>query len=133
VSSPHLRREITGIALLVFAVFLGVPRAQADHLKCYKIKDSLPKTTYNAQLTDVALATGCAVKLPGKLLCVDSTKTNVNPQPPGGGPTGQNAGRYVCYRIKCATSPIAPVSVLDQFGSRIVQRGKARMLCAPSS
>jgi len=89
--------------------------------------------TYTADLTALAPEVGCTIKVPGRLLCVDAAKTNVQPTPPGGGPSGGNAGKFVCYGIKCPKATFTPVPVVDQFGDRTVQPSTAKMLCAPSA
>jgi hypothetical protein len=102
-----------------------------DHLKCYKIKDTAPKAVYTADLGGLTSEPGCQVKVPAKMLCVETAKENVNPAPPGGGPTPAPAGAFLCYKAKCVKAVIAPVSVTDQFGARSVQPSVAKMLCAP--
>jgi hypothetical protein len=77
-------------------------RAQVpDHLKCYEVKESAKKTTYTADLGGLAPEPGCQVNVPGKLLCVETTKTNVSPTTPGA-PAGPAAGQFVCYKVKSA-------------------------------
>src|SRR5262245_49826180 len=106
-------------------------RAQVpDHLKCYKIKDSVKKATYTADLGGLVPEPGCEVKLPGKLLCVATAKTNVNPTPPGA-PDGSPAGAFVCYKTKCPKAATPVVTVTDQFGTRTVTPSTAQLLCAP--
>jgi hypothetical protein len=121
-----------GLAAMVLAP-LGPATAQiADHLKCYKVKDPVGKAVYTADLTGgLASESGCVVKLPGKLLCVETTKTIVGPtQPPGAAP-GSAAGRYVCYKIKCPKTALPAVQWTDQFGARALQPLAPKMLCAP--
>ena len=66
------------VASLVLAALAGPASAQIpDHLKCYKIRDSLAKTTYAADVNGLAPESGCRIKVPGKLLCVAATKTNI--------------------------------------------------------
>ena len=54
-------------------------RAQDDHLKCYKIRDPQPKATYAANLGGLTPEPGCVIKVPARMACVPSTKTNVQP------------------------------------------------------
>src|SRR5438045_4177673 len=82
-------------AMLTVLLAVGRPPAVAqvpDHLECYTVKDSIAKTVYTADLAGLVPASGCTIKLPAKQLCVETTKTNVSPLPPGaeGGPS---AGR----------------------------------------
>jgi hypothetical protein len=106
--------------------------AQANHLKCYKIKDPAPKATYMANLTGLAPENGCLIKVPAKELCVASTKVGVSPTPPGGGPTGGTAGTFLCYKIKCPRGAVTGVALQDQFGTRAVTPSTAKLLCAPA-
>src|SRR6266849_2672317 len=84
-----MRRILTGLAMT--ALFLGLlpslAVAQADHLQCFKIKDTVAKATYTADLTPAdtgfPVATGCIVRVPARLLCVDVVKSIVGTQPPG--------------------------------------------------
>ena len=106
--------------------------AQADHLECYKIADSLAATRYTADLSGLAVQPGCVVKTPAKLLCVPTTKTNVVPAPPGA-PPGPATSPSLCYKVKCAAPSTSGVTVTDQFGSRQVAPRTARLLCAPAT
>src|SRR2546427_12138023 len=93
------------------ALLAGGASAQtADHLKCYKVKDSTAKKFYTANLTGLAPETGCRIKVPAQTLCVATTKTAVSPAPPGGVPNGTNAGLFVCYKIKCPRGALTGVS-----------------------
>jgi hypothetical protein len=121
---------LAGFACLVTtgsAVRAQVP----DHLKCYKIRDTVTKVRYTANLGGLVPENGCQIRMPGKLLCTAATKTSVSPAPPGGGPSGTNAGQFVCYKIKCPKGTLPGVPVHDQFGNRTVTPSVARMLCAP--
>ena len=83
----------TVLALMIGPRLIDPVSAQvSDHLKCYKVKDSRPKASYDADLQGLAPEPGCTIKVPAKLLCVETTKTNVQPTPPGGG-SGSPAGR----------------------------------------
>src|SRR5262249_41000158 len=83
-----------------------------------------------ADLGGLAPEPGCQGQLPGKLLCVETTKTNVSPTPPGA-PAGPAAGRFVCYKAKCPKGAPPVVTVTDQFGTRTVTPSAAQLLCAP--
>ena len=119
-----------GTALLV----LGVPGASGqpvpDHLKCYKVEDSRPKASYTADLGGLVPEPGCKVKLPAKLLCVETAKTNVQPSP-SAGPSGTPAGRFACYKLKCPKNVAPTVTWQDQFGAGTLTPGPAKLLCAP--
>jgi len=108
-------------------------RAQSfDHLKCYKAKDPAAKKTYTATLTGLTAESGCIIKTPGKMLCVQTAKSAVSPAPPGGGPSGTDAGAFMCYKVKCPRGALPPVSVTDQFGSRSLAPSSAKFICAPA-
>jgi hypothetical protein len=106
----------------------------ADHLQCLKIKkDVIAKATYTADITPsdntFAAATGCTIKLPAKLLCVDSTQTNTTPTPPGAG-TASAAQKYLCYKAKCPVDRPS-TSLTDEFGVHAVTVSGTSMVCAP--
>lgn len=108
-------------------------RAQVpDHLKCYKVKDSLAKTTYSADLGGLIAEPGCTIKVPALMACVPSTKTNVNPTPPGGGGSG-TPNAFGCYKIKCPKATLPTIPLDDQFGSRVVTPSTPKLLCAPAA
>jgi len=119
-----------------FLVELMVPPtvvfAQFNHLVCVKIKDPAAKATYQIELNEVL---PCILKVPAKMACQRVFKNFVEPQPPGGGPSGDlNFGKFLCYRIKC--NPRAPGGMRafkDQFGSRVIEEGTVKLLCAPAS
>ena len=106
---------------LVLAFASAPATAQvADHLECYRLKDSLARTIYTADLSGLAVEPGCTVKVPATLMCVETPKQNVSPTPPGA-PSSSAAGRFLCYKVKCAKQTIPAELVTDQFGSRTVQ------------
>ncbi len=106
------------------------PAQVADHLECYGVKDPQAKATYTVDLAGLAPEPGCVVKVPAKLLCVATAKTNVTPTPPGAG-AGDPAGRYLCYKVKCQKGVRPPVSSNDQFGTRTLEPRRSKLLCAP--
>jgi hypothetical protein len=118
---------------VVVGMWVGAAGAQpiADHLKCYKVKDSQARATYAAHLAGLADSPGCLVKVPGTLLCVETTKTEITPTPPGGGDDAGPAGRFMCYKVKCPKAVLAPVQWHDQFGDRPVTPSVPKILCAP--
>src|SRR5262249_30011816 len=87
---PHLRSTHSGAcARLPRPTVSGIAehrgaRSLRLNLKCYKVKESAAqKVTYTADLGGLAPEPGCQVKTPAKLLCVETTKSNVSPTPPG--------------------------------------------------
>jgi hypothetical protein len=123
------------LATMLFVLLAATAGAQADHLQCFKIKDAIAKATYTVNLapTDARfpVATGCAVRLPAKLLCIDVVQTIVPPPtPPGAGP-GNPAQKYLCYKVKCPkATPTATIQ--DQFGTHQVTVKGTSLLCAPA-
>jgi hypothetical protein len=107
--------------------------AVSDHLKCFKIRDAQFKASYTADLGGITNDQGCLIKVPGQLLCVAATKTNITPAPPGG--TGPAAHRYVCYKAKCPKNAgPGTIQWLDQFGNRpVVAAAQPNLLCAPEA
>src|SRR5262245_44650127 len=129
-----MARFRTGLAFAVFALGVGAApwstEAVNDHLNCYKIKTTTPSASYTADLADLVAQPGCVIKVPAKLLCVETSKMNVIPTPPGsvvGGP----AGRFLCYKAKCPNTA-GPITVDDQFRSHTVTPSATKMVCAPA-
>lgn len=120
---------VAPFAVLTFAASAGA-QPVADHLKCFKVKESQPKTSYTADLSGLVMETGCTIKFPAAMACVPTTKENVQPTPPGGGGTG-TPNAFGCYKIKCPKGSLPPLQLNDQFGSRSVAPIKSKLLCAP--
>jgi len=99
-------RVVATAVVVTMTMWCGGAGAQpiADHLKCYKVKDSQAKATYTAHLTGLTDEPGCLVKVPGTLLCVDTTKTDVTPVPPGGADDSGPAGRFMCHWTGASTA-----------------------------
>jgi putative metal-binding protein len=121
------------LATTLLLISAATAAAQADHLQCFKIKDTVPKVKYTANLTptdtNFPVANGCIVKVPAKLLCIDVQKAVVVGTPPGAGP-GAPAQKYLCYKTKCPKAP-QPATVQDQFGTHAVTVKTTSLLCAP--
>ena len=128
---------------LVF-VFLSVTVAQAqpDHLHCFKAKDS---AKFNATATLSALQTQfgfneeCQIKGKGKLFCVPVTKTVTAFEDKSKDgidqvelPGQELEDDRVCYRIKCPKKDIPAQTVIDQFGTRTMEKFKSQLLCTPA-
>src|SRR5689334_13449772 len=122
----------TMLAALVAALALAdAASAQpvADHLECYKVKDSLTKKKYTADLDGLVPQT-CTVKVPAVMACVPTDKTNVMPTPPGGGGTGTPNG-FFCYKVKCPKATLPTITGTDQFGTHTATAKPASLVCAP--
>jgi hypothetical protein len=102
-----------------------------DHLTCFGVKDSAPRAKYQATLSTAAGSQRCIVRTPAKFGCVPTTKSEVTPAPPGGGPASSAAGAFLCYRAKCPKSSVSE-NVNDQFGARLVVLKASRFLCVPA-
>ena len=126
-------RHIAFAATLVAGALVPFATGQTrDHLACFAIKDSAPRVKYQATLTTAAGAQTCIVRTPAKFACVPTSKNDVTPAPPGGGPVGSSEGAFLCYRAKCPKT-FASSNVEDQFGTRVVQIRASRFLCAPAA
>jgi hypothetical protein len=135
-------RHAAVLVAAVSALFVPAQAARAqvvdpglDHLKCYTIKDSLQPARYVADLRNqFGLEPGCLIGVPARLLCVETEKRILAPQPPGGGPSGTPAGHFLCYPVRCpTTAATGEIRVEDQFGRRSIAFQKERILCAPTN
>jgi hypothetical protein len=133
-------------ALCAAVLFPALSYAQTglafDHLKCYKIKDSI-KAKYVTDLVPLQdppfnVEPGCVVNVPAKLFCIPVDKTNVKPAPPLA-VNGKDAQDYLVYKIKCpkatgllATKGGMSLPVTDQFGARKILVGAHQVLLVPA-
>jgi hypothetical protein len=127
------------LAVCSFAQRGGAQTFPTNHLVCMKIKDPAPKASYTAHLVPSRLndLDPCVIRVPAKMECQITGKLNVAPPAPATGPTQDllptGILRFLCYKVKCP-KPQGPNDVRnDQFGSRTVTLGSARLLCAPAS
>ena len=124
-------RSALGIAAVCLTWTASPALAQVpDHLKCYKINDPQAKTKYTADLGGLVSESGCTIKVPAITACVPATKTNITPPPPGTGGTG-TPNAFGCYKVKCPKATLPPLTLNDQFGSRVVTPSAPKLLCAP--
>jgi hypothetical protein len=130
---------LTRVVLLLGVLLPVLGRAQvSDHLECYAIKDPLlsgvrkPVKSYTADLDGLVPEPGCVIKMPAKYVCVETTKANVQPPPPGA-PTGPSAGQLLCYKVKCPKATLPAVTMKDQFGTREVMPKGSKLVCAPAT
>jgi hypothetical protein len=131
----HLPKLLAATALAFVVGGASPVGAQvADHLKCYRVRDPIASVRYTANLQGLLPQPGCTVRARAAMLCVATTKTGVSPTPPGGGPsTPSPAGKFLCYRVKCARQTLPNQTLSDQFGGRTVTPRTTAMLCAPAS
>jgi hypothetical protein len=125
-----LLRVYMPLACVLAAPCMAFGQTQ-DHLTCFAVRDSSPRTKYQVTITTEAGSQSCIVRTPAKTACVQAAKSQVTPPPPGGGPSGSAAGSFLCYRAKCAR-PASSRNVVDQFGQRVVSFRASRFLCAPA-
>jgi hypothetical protein len=117
----------------------ALPGPAADHFKCYKTKDARLRTSYTLGLiagpSGFTNESGCTLVLGAKRICVQVTKANVVPAPPGGGPgPGPNSGaKFISYKLKCPAQVLGPTGITDQFGAGSFTPGKAAALLVPAS
>ena len=124
---------LSGAMLAVTALLPVAAVAQTnDHLTCFAVKDSAPRVKYQATLTTGAGSQSCIVRTPAKFACVPTTKSDVTPMPPGGGPSTSAVGAFLCYHAKCPKSSVSE-NAQDQFGNRLVVLKASRYLCAPAN
>lgn len=111
-----------------------------DHLKCFKIRDSLVdrRTIYLADIfpeSPFAAQSDCRLRLPARHFCVNVAKENVqvNGEPFDTIPVMAKPGRdYLCYGLKCDRDRL-DVDALDQFGARPLRVRKSDFLCMPAN
>lgn len=124
-------RQVVAFAVCLTSVSWAAAQSPpSDHLQCYKIKDPLAKATYTADLGGLVSEPGCTIKVPAVTACVPTPKTNVQPTPPGGGPSG-TPNSFLCYKVKCPKAVRPTLTGTDQFGTRTVTPTTATLVCAP--
>jgi len=135
------RRHISATGALAALSLLAATTAAAqglvpfDHLKCYKVTDSI-KGVYKVDLVPqqappFSVEQGCKLVVPAKLFCIDVQKTNVQPPPPLS-VNGANTRDYLCYKVTCPGKIDFAQSVRDQFGQRPLKVKPPKLLCAPA-
>jgi hypothetical protein len=130
--------RLASCSTVVAALALPPAHAQTDHLKCYKIKDSLKVAgTADLDTPQFGLDPGCKLG-PAKLFCVPGSKTNVAVVDKTTGTpivpvavTGPDPGDRICYKVKCQAA-VPDQEVTDQFGTRFVRKFKSSLLCTPA-
>jgi hypothetical protein len=132
-----MKRILFGIAALAGAVTLAPPafaQPAADHLACYRVRDSARRGRFTLTLTNAGVTQSCSIGARAQLGCLETQKSDVVPTPPGGGPSVGNAGDFLCYKLFCPR-PFPPAAqTTDQFGgTRIVTYKAAQFLCAPAT
>jgi len=128
----------TLVCLLALGVS-GVAGAQTDdHLKCYKAKDTVKvfkKASVNLETLQAEFDTeDCEIKAGSKRICFPASKTvtEVVDGDDAPFPAPELMDVQVCYKLKCPKKDVALPFVVDQFGSRAMEKFKASMLCGPA-
>ena len=130
---------LTALVLVEFSGWATVAAAQPyDHLKCFKIKDSIDQFAAIANLMpadtgNFAVDSSCTIKVRSRELCIPIAKdrTDAGPALAVDGQDLTNA--FLCYAVKCP-SEVLPESLLmsDQFGSRNLAKLHTTRVCAPA-
>src|SRR6476660_8097557 len=111
---------IVAACALAAPALLWADAVNQSHLQCFKIKDPPPPATYKAD--QVLGEVGCVIRVPAKVLCIRTSKTNVTPAPPGGGPdVDLNEIIFLCYKEKCPKTNFSIPTLKDQFGTHLFQ------------
>jgi len=115
-----------------------LPTQVFDHLKCYRVKDPL-KLKGVVDLTPTQespfdVEEGCKIAKAKKYCIpvmkdVDESATNVPVVPFPGQPLVDD---YICYKVRCPEVDITR-DIVDQFGTRRLEKFKARELCVPAA
>src|SRR5215470_10384635 len=132
ISMSRTSAIFTSVAVSTLLVGTALAQTARDHLACFRVTDSAPKAKYRATFTTAAGDQTCVVKTPAKVACVEASKSDVSPTPPGGGPSGSAAGSFLCYQAKCP-KPAASTNAQDQFGQRLITFRGAKLVCAPAA
>ncbi len=126
---------IVSLSLAAYAVEAQGAPAVADHLKCYKIKDA-QKYEANVNLLSAQLGDelDCDVKVKAKYYCVPVIKevnsTNAPVIPFVG---EEHLGDRLCYKVSCPKVSLPALEVSDQFGTRMIEKFKPKLLCTPAT
>src|SRR2546426_4175192 len=127
---------LTGLFFASAPLHAQVP----DHLKCYRIKDPVKLTgIVNLNTPQFGAENGCTIST-ASLFCVPATKAVVSAKDKATGSpitplkfwAPPAPGDRVCYKVKCPRPSPADQQVTDQFGTRILARPKAALLCTPA-
>jgi len=134
----------TAIAIVGASTTVHANGFDYDHLKCFKIRDSLTdrRTIYLADIYPTgAFQTqlDCRLRLPASHFCVNVAKENVeiigqvDGEPFEPLPVDSDDGRdYLCYDLKCDRDRLE-ADALDQFGARRIRIRKSDFLCMPAN
>lgn len=109
-----------------------------DHLKCFKIKDSVAPFGATADLRPLDsgafdVDVDCTIKVRSRELCIPVDKDRTD-EGPNLGVAGQDlANAFLCYAVKCPAETLpSAFTMSDQFGSRELSKLHTTRLCAPA-
>jgi hypothetical protein len=137
-----MRHRLTSLlaASVLWAAALAPPATAqvADHLECYKIKDPVKLNGFaDLETPQFGLDPGCKIAK-AKLFCAPATKTVLEasdgstPITPVDFSAAPAPGDRICYAVKCPKEELPDQEVTDQFGTRTVEKLKAKMVCTPA-
>jgi len=135
-------RHLALVLVLAAVLIPALAAAQtADHLQCYKIKDTLRLTgTVDLTSPQFGFDDDCKISK-AQLFCVPADKTDEQVIDPTTGPitplpvsAAPAPGDRVCYKVKCPRPavPLPDEQVTDQFGTRHLSKFTAQMVCTPA-
>ncbi len=132
-----MRNSKCGVLAFVAVLAMTMPAAaqnDADHLTCYKVKDSLKlKGTVDLDTSGLGVSAECKISK-AKMFCAPSDAQNAS----DGVDTFSSAGprsatERVCYKVKCPTPFPEAQDVTDEFGTRTFEKFKTHMVCSPAT
>src|SRR5215470_10553653 len=113
---------------------LAFAQPASDHLACYLVKDTARRGTSTLTLTNVGVTQSCTLGGRAQPGCLETQTSDVVPTPPGGGPTVENVGDFLCYKLFCPKPFPAAAQMTDHLkGMRVVRFKAAQFLCAPAT
>lgn len=117
---------------------IAVANAQvADHLECFKLKDSVRLKGIVDLESDLGVDEGCQIKR-ARYYCTPASKTVVeasdgrDPLTPLPFSTKPASGDRICYSVKCPKENLPDRFVTDQFGQRTIAKLRAKLVCTPA-
>ncbi|HEY2772450.1 MAG TPA: hypothetical protein VGK20_00225 [Candidatus Binatia bacterium] len=122
------------IAITCIAAVPAAAQYRDDHLTCYKVHDPVTvKGTADIDTAAFGLAPGCTVSK-AALLCSPSATSKVVTSPVAaslGGP--RSGGEQICYKVKCPAPTTDSQLLVDEFGSRTLDKLKTSLVCGPAA
>lgn len=128
----ELRRpSVSTLAALALLLTASLAAAAPDHLICRRTREPGPGTIRSADVVSAAYAgTGCVVRTPAKIFCEEATTSNFSPALTNPFHGRGNAGRFLCYRLKCPKE-LDTIQLTDPLGAHLTTAGASQLLCVP--